>query len=194
MTELEKKSKNKKAMSLVATWIVILAVVIAVVAFFMVNFRSTETYMSTSSDGATVGSLSCTAVNPENPFFASSAQNSNHELKITTRGQAKDKISYVYNGEYASNAAAETAGSSLHADYNIYMGENGIYQESLYPTFSVVENRLKVSLYTEFDKINSVTARLFFINADEFHELNDYSVEDMKVLYESKGFLCEMSE
>ena len=65
---------------------------------------------------------------------------------------------------------------------------------SLYPTFSVVENRLKISLYTEYRKLNTMNAILFFINADEYQGLGDYSVDDLKNLYENKGFSCEMSE
>ena len=195
MTELEKKSKNKKIISSAATWIVAIAVSIAlsVVAFML--FGSKETHISTSTAETIIKSLVCNAANPKNPFFISeTAENYNHEIKVTYRGETADKISYVYDGVYVSNSVADTAGSSLHADYNIYMGENGAYQESLYPTFSVVDNKLKVSLYTEYGKINSVIAKLFFINAEEFHNLDNYSIEDLGNLYAEKGFSCEISE
>ena len=192
MTELEKKSKNKKIISSMATWIVAIAVSIALsVAAFML-FGSKETHISASTTETTIKSLVCNSANPKNPFFISeTAETNNHELKVTYRGETADKISYNYDGSYASNSVADTAGSSLHADYNIYMGENA---ESLYPTFSVVENKLKISLYTEYRKLNTKNAILFFINADEYQGLGDYSVDDLKNLYEGQGFSCEMSE
>ena len=194
MTEFEKKSKNKKIISSAATWIVAIAVSIAlsVVAFML--FSSKETHILANTTETTIRSLVCSSADPKNPFFVSGTETNNHELKVTYRGETADKISYNYDGSYASNSVADTAGSSLHADYNIYMGENGSYQDNLYPTFSVVDNKLKVSLYTEYGKINSVTAKLFFINAEEFHDLDNYSIEDLGNLYAEKGFSCEISE
>lgn len=195
MTELEKKSKNKKIISSTTIWIVAIAVSIALsVAAFML-FGSKETHISTSKTETTIKSLMCNSADPKNPFFVSeTAETNNHVVKVTYRGEIADKISYNYDGSYTSSSVADTVGSSLHADYNIYMGKNGAYQESLYPTFSVVDNKLKVSLYTEYNKVNSVTAKLFFINAEEFHDLDNYSIEDLKNLYVEKGFSCEISE
>lgn len=195
MTELKKKSKNEKLMSSIATWIVIIAVSIGLgVAVFML-FRGEETHISTGTVETLIKSLVCNATNPKNPFFVSdTAEEFNHEIKVTYHGETADKISYIYDGTYASNNMADTAGAALHADYNIYLGENGVYQESLYPTFSVVDNKLKVSLYADYKKLSSVTARLFFINAEEFHDLNNYSAEELGNLYAEKGFSCEISE
>ena len=195
MTELEKKSKNKKMASLIATGIVIIAVSIGLGAAVFMLFRGEETHISTNTAETIIKSLVCNAANPKNPFFISeTAENYNHEIKVTYRGETADKISYMYDGVYVSNSVADTAGASLHADYNIYMGENGVYQESLYPTFSVVDNKLKVSLYADYKKLNSVTAKLFFINAEEFHDLDNYSAEELSNLYAEKGFSCEISE
>ena len=195
MTELEKKSKKKKLISSISTWIVIIATSIGLGAVAFMLFRGEETHISTNTAETVIKSLVCNAASPKNPFFVSeTAENYNHEIKVTYRGETADRISYVYDGVYVSNSVADTAGASLHADYNIYMGENGVYQESLYPTFSVVDNKLKVSLYTEYGKINSVIAKLFFINAEEFHNLDNYSIEDLGNLYAEKGFSCEVSE
>ena len=190
--EFRNKTQNKKVWSMVATGIVILAVVIAAIAILSGFFKNEETYISTKTTDAKVGALSCKASQPVDPFFVSNTVlNNDHELKVTYSGGGIDKINYTYNGEYASNDAANNARSLLHADYNIYMGENA---ESLYPTFSVVENKLKISLYTEYRKLNTKNAILFFINADEYQGLGDYSVDDLRNLYENKGFSCEMSE
>ena len=175
-----------------ATGIVVLAVLIAAVAIFSSFLKSEETYISAETSGIRVGALNCKTSQPSDSFFVSNtALNNDHELKVTYSGERIGRINYIYNGEYDSNDTADTAGSLLHADYNIYMGENA---ESLYPTFSVVENKLKISLYTEYQKLNAKNAKLFFMNADEYHESSNYSIHDLKKIYESKGFSCEISE
>lgn len=190
--ESKNKTKNKKIWSTVATGIVVLAVLVALVAVFWDFFKSKETHISNKTTDIKVGVLNCEAGQPVDPFFASNTVlNSDHELKVIYGGGGIEKINYIYNGEYASNDAADKAGSQLHADYNIYMSKDA---ESLYPTFSVVENKLKISLYVEYRKLNTKNATLFFMNADEYQDLGDYSIDDLKSLYENKGFSCEISE
>ena len=195
MTEPEKRPKNKKLMSSMATWIVVIAVSIGLSVAVSMLFRGEETYTSTGATETAIKSLVCNATDPENPFFISRiAENYNHEIKVTYRDEMADKIFYVYGGSYVSNNVASTAEATLHADYNKYMGDNEVYQESLYPTFSVVDNKLKISLYTDYKKLNSVAAKLFFIDKEEFHDLNNYSAEELGNFYTEKGFSCEISE
>ena len=151
-----------------------------------------ESYVSSEVESGEYGALECTSPDPSEPFFTfDTTQEATHEIKILFADSKLKNATYKYDGIYASREAAENAEAWLHGDYNKYMGNNGINEESLNPNFSVNDNKLIISLYAEANEINDVVAKLFFMDTDAVNKLKNFSVKDFKLLYETKGFTCQ---
>ena len=190
-----KKTKKSGHTGLIVGVIVFLAVAVGVTMLLLQLFKGIETHESTSGGNESIGSLYCEATNPVDAFFTSTrAQNTKHEIKITFRGDTADKISYTYTGTYETEALAEQDNATLHANYNIYMGEHKVSAESLTPAFSTIENMMRISLFTKQSAINSATANLFFLGPDEYGNLKNYSGNTIQSIYKNQGFSCEFKK
>lgn len=197
---MEEKSQNKKktrkrGIDYVTTAIILLAIALFALALFIITNRK-ETRTTVDKTDVTMGALDCKSSNPADPFFVSNgATNVIHEVKVTLKNDAVDKLSYNYYADYESEDRANTARSELHADYNKYMGANNVQHESLSPTFNYDGNKVKVNLFAERGKsLNSTSARLFFLSSEELSELSNYSGSDLEKIYVGKGFDCTFSQ
>ena len=158
-------------------------------------FNGNETYVSGGNEGESVSALDCKATAVSNPFFVSNtAQSVTHEIKVTFADGKANKLSYNYYGTYETPALAETANATLHADYNIYMGENGLSAERLYPTFVAVDNTVKINLFAEKGKLDVPTGKIFFLKADEAVDFFTYSSTVVSKIYNVQGFNCVYGE
>lgn len=184
--------RAKQVWSLVAVIIVVVAVIVALVLIGNLVFKNQEQRISSNEGQTVVRSMDCVAKQPQDAFFQDElATEAEHEIKVTYRNNDANKISYVYDGEYATFNDAEDAEAKLHADYNIYMKD---LADSFSPNFSVIEDELKVSLFADAYDLGSATARMFFITPEEFENMEDYNIDDLKQIYESKGFQCEFDD
>lgn len=182
---------KKEQKKIIDIGILILIIGIILMIIWILSFKK-ESVSTTEPQNNNYASLECTSSSPTNPFFTSTTvQRFTHEIKVLFSDQKIKEISYRYDGTYNSNEAAESAKAHLHAEYNKYMARNGVYEETLNPVFSTNKSKLMVSLYAETKKINPTVARLFFISADDYQTIDNYTAEDFKKLYESKGFSCK---
>ena len=192
MSEVTKKAKNRSAGAICAA-VVILVLVVGLVLVFLMNRTETRTWHDETT--TTTGSLVCTNASPANAFFKHDDEvSAEHKIKVTFKGDQFDKLNYTYTGEFESNEEATSALSEMHADYNIYMGENGLDQEALYATFSPMENEGVINLYISRDDFNSATAKFVFLSNGEFKKMGKYSAEEVQKVYKNKGFTCQLSE
>ena len=171
---------------------VVAIVIIAILVFIPLN--GSEKHISVSKEEAKITALTCESHEHDNAFFTSDTANKiAHDIKVTFQGNNLSKVFYRYNGAYNSNDAAKKDEATLHAKYNIYMGENEISQESLAPTYSTVNTKLDISLYMEEDKkLNPATAVFFFIDKEKLMDYKKFSVNEMKDYYENKNFVCQI--
>jgi len=171
--------------------ILILIIGLILIIIWLLTFEK-ESISTTEPENTNYASLECTSSSPTNPFFSSSTvQRFTHEIKVLISNNKIKEMSYRYDGTFNSSDAAESARAWMHTDYNKYMQANNVYQEILNPVFSVQKSKVTVSLYAESKKINLTVARLFFIDENDFESIDDYTAEDLKKLYESKGFSCQ---
>ncbi len=189
---MSEKEKNNSAIVRILAIIVLVGLII-MVAWILSNGK--ETRETTEVGQGDYNALTCTSSTVENAFFASSdAQRFSHEVKVLFYGESLKELSYRYDGTFSSNSVAENVEAWMHADYNMYMGKNGVYQESLNPVFSVNKSKLIVSLYAEAKKFNLAVAKLFFVDEENFAKLDSYKANDYKKMYEEKGFSCEIHD
>ena len=115
-------------------------------------------------------------------------------MTLTFRNKSFDKISYRYDGVYRAEDIAETEMARMHAKYNKYTGESGVYFGSLNPVFSAVKTKVEISLYGERKTMNKSVMNLFFLEKDVYDELETLDEQDFKKKYEAKGFACILRE
>lgn len=184
--------KNEKSVK----YIVVALVLFVIVIFILLLLNGSETRTSDNGENKSVTALYCIAGNLEGAFFSSTTANTiKNEIKVTFKNNKMDKLFYNYKGTYRSAEVADDDEAVLHAKYNVYMGENHLLQESLSPSYSVVDSKFGLTLYVDdYSKINSATAVLFFIDKDKIAEFQDYSIDQMKTFYEKQSFQCQIGE
>lgn len=167
-------------------------VIFLIILFFILN-SGHETHITGESEEKKITALDCSADNIKGAFFTSSAANTvKNQIKVTFGDDKVDKIFYFFEGVYNSYEVAEHDNAALHARYNKHMSGNGLEQESLTPTFSTVETKMRINLYAKNrEMINRATAVLFFINSDDLEDYLDYSRDQVMEYYQKQGFLCE---
>lgn len=186
---LEQKSKRQFFKGSYIVWSIIIVVVV-LVTWFLNNGHEVR-----KGDGGTVEkqeALVCAAGEVEGMFFSNGAVSEvKNEIKILFSGSKMNKIFYSYTGEYQSEETAKKVNDIMHADYNTYMGRSGAYQESLLPTFAYIGSMERIDLSSGIGELNTVTARLFFLDGEEIDNIKEYSISEWKEFYEDKGFSCK---
>jgi len=190
---MEKMKEDKH--NLLGIKILIFALVLVVVAgmvWLLTNKK--ETVVNSDYKGHNFDSLECrseTLADDFEPVISpGEAERSEYALKLLFDDDELSNISYEFSGIYASDKAAEGAEAWFRTDYNKYMGENGINAESLNPVFMNTDNNLKISLYAERKNFTSSVVPIFLIDREEYGMLSDLSLNNLKKLYENKGFSC----
>lgn len=192
MDRIKKSKRIKAILSVIGLFSVATSTILLGILFF----GTSETHTSTKNEYPTLTVLDCESPSPVDPFFATyNAITTSHRVKIEFRSSFFDKASFTYTATYNSDAEASTASSLLHADYNIYMGsKTGIYQEDLFPTFSIIGPKNIINLYISEKYLDSGTARLIFLDEEELNGLMSSSTpEVMQNIYEQKGFSCKIT-
>lgn len=191
--EEKKKSKNNNNKIVIAVALCLIALIAAILSIL---FSRKETRTTADTTESSVGALYCDSMDPEDPFFtAANVIRASHQLKIIFADSKPDKLTYNYYGTFNAEGVADTARSVLHADYNNYLGANGVDQEILHPTFDYDGSKVKVNLFAEIGSdLNVVTAKLFFLSHEDVNNIKKYTNEDLTKIYESKGFSCTFKE
>ncbi|MBR0372846.1 hypothetical protein IJH72_02830 [Candidatus Saccharibacteria bacterium] len=183
--------KNGKQKSLEITIFCISIAVVTVILCLLFSGKETRT---SSNNIYSTKILYCVNNNPEDSFFTdSNAINNKHEIKVTYKDDKPDKVSYTYTGKFNTSTKADNSNATLHAKYNKYMAEYDLSPTILSPTFSVVESKLKINLFTDISNINNKTGKLFFLNLDEISSLTSESADKLKDIYSDKNFSCEIN-
>ena len=173
-------------------------VIIAIIAFFLVLVLSngTEMHYATERAPEDMVVLVCDGTaSSKNSFFEDNVEMSySDKIKVLFNNEKLNSINYTFSGSYNSEESADEASSKMHAKYNIHMGETGIDQEALYPTFTVDGANLLVNFSITNENLNSKTAELVFIDNDQFKKIKNSSIDEVKNVYKQNGFDCKTSK
>lgn len=176
-------------------WLWWVLIIIAIIVILWLLLRGRTSYTTTGDRRTKVTFLSCESSSVEDPFFVSPyAKTFTHEVKATFSSDDLADITYAYDATYESTAIAETANSRMHGDYNIYMGEHDLPQESLIPNFATGSSTVHISLFAEKSQLNGVTDVLFFLATDDFRADPDYSLSGIRQTLEDQKFTCTYYE
>ena len=188
------EKENKNRLIVIKTIALIILIVAIGIVIWLLTARH-ETHISTTTGSSDYRSLECSAAHPDDPFFApETAQKISHDVSILFTDDNLKEISYRFEGVYNTEEKAEFNKVKMHADYDKYMVSGGLNQEILNPVFSIDKTKVRISLYAEAKKVNSVVARLFFMTGDDFEKISEFKPEDYRKMYESKGFTCKLND
>jgi len=186
--------KKTNRIDLTKTFLLMLIILAAGTVIWLLTNR-TETHITETIKDEEKNSLACKTSHPDDPFFvAERAQNYTHEVKLLFGDEQIREASYKYESTFSSHELAENALANMHVQYNKYLSESDVNPESYNPVFSTDKTKFRISIYAEMNKFNSAVARLFFINQDEFSKIGSMSIEQLKELYEGKGFSCTIGK
>lgn len=172
-------------------YVFVAGIAIALIIVAVLLFKPKTTYVEGGEEIYTIDLLDCRISEHEGAFFNSKiADEALHEIRVTFRENKIDKIYYEYKTSFSSEEVAKSQNAEMHANYNIYMGNKGIEPGKLDPRFSTIDNETTVSLIAEKGDLALSNVSLFFLDANDFQKINSRSIEEMKKLYEGKGFKC----
>ncbi len=169
------------------------AVVVFLVVWLVYNLLTPKvTNTSSEQEKKKHSAIVCTASVPEGAFFSASGVGAQtHTIKAAFEDDKVTKISYQYEGNFETEAAADKANTNFHIDYNEYMGADA---ESLGPSFAAIKTKARINFLAERSQLNSKNARLFFLNAEDVSDLANFAPEKIEKMYEARGFSCKIDE
>ena len=184
---------TKKSSKHWADLLIIIIPIIAVVVLLLILLNKKEgVEIIDNSENNKIESMVCTSKDGNIGVFVSNrAKKVENKIKVFFENKVFNKISYNYTGEFETEEVAEDAKDIYLADYNIYMGEQGVSASILVPTFSQSDNTVLINLVTSRDDISATTARFFFLESIEYNNIKNFPKERIRELYMKKGFICE---
>ena len=173
--------------------IFILVFIVLIISLIFILLTPKETYVHGDGDAQMVFTdiLQCKSSNPDVSFFTYDAEKSEHTIKIIFKDNKINKINYTFDGNFSSDKKAETTLSQMHAEYNTYMGGTSIYQENLTPTFSLLGSEIIINLFIDEKYFVPSTAKIVFLDGNEYVRARDGNIDEIEEIYKSKGFLCD---
>lgn len=191
MTEEKQKKGNKILVVKALSFALVIALIVWVI-WLLNNQHEERTSVDAGQDD--LSSLECTAkeVKKDDDFLFASESTDSYEftMKAIFNTDKLDKLTYEFNGTYASDKLAENMEAKLRAKYYKYMEQNNLGTEYLNPVLADTDDNLKISFYAERKKLTSAVAPVFMITRDEYAKTSNFSLENLKKLYEGKGFSC----
>ncbi len=190
--EVNKAELTKKIIILV----IFLALVVGLVILLVNLLGEKVTYTSTDNKSTVTTSLICKtdSIDVGDAFFdVKDSKNATQQLKAIFDDKKIGSLSYNATINYENYETAKKREAELHFKYGSYMQDNGKEMTDYSPNFSVNEQEVKINLYASKKQITPETAKIFLINATE-SAFDNFSPNSLKVLYEGKGFDCEIKE
>lgn len=185
------EKKNNKSLIIRGISLILVICFIGIVIWLLTYSRETTTI--TNHDNSVSSSLECNSSHPVEPFFHSSnSTKAKHVIRLLFKNDVLNEMSYDYDASFETEDDATYAEAVLHAKYNQYMGEHRLYKDDYSPSFNVIENKVRMSIYADGKKITKSVLPLFYIPDENFEELNDLKPKDLKNIYAKQGFTCSI--
>lgn len=187
-------AKSNKSLVAYAIFIALVMGMVFLVIWILTNKDETRT--SQGGPDSSISALNCDSSSPSTEAFftSTSAQTQKHSIKISFVADRVRDLSYVYNGVFNSEKVAENSRAELNAKYNLYMSDNGARAESYNPVFNFSKTRVDISIYADGGKLDIALAPIFFMTNEEFSKIKTYSKDEVKKIYDEKGFTCKYHE
>ena len=184
---MENKTKNENTRKVAYAIAGVLFVVIAIVLVILFLLNGSVTKGDSSRTDIETESLSCESGDVEYPFFSFDESNKK-SLKINMIFGEKrlDSLSLVYRLYYDDSDKISGSVAVNHADMNKSFNEDGLPVDVFGATYATLDDSMQMTLNASRKQINGATAKYFLLD-----EVTNYSKDNLKEHYESKGFKCK---
>ena len=184
--ETPKKEKRDHRFLKLFFFLLFLVFVILVIIWLL---RGSKTVSGQYPENLKNESLSCVSNELTYPFTPATVSE-DRELKINAVFNGENHLSSInlsYSLGYQTTEEVVSAEAVAHADFNRKLGKRGFSAGKFNNKFTVLDNRLVVSIYGASGDIVDNTADFFMI--DSSSELPK-TIRDYKKTYEALGFEC----
>lgn len=184
-----KESKSRKIIGIILINTIIIICVV-VLAFSMKGETRTS---GQNPANVTSESLVCESTEINYPIITYDNSVSK-KLKIVTNfyDNKATAISLVYELFYNSTQQITASEAHNHAAINISFGKDGLGADSFNASYSKMENSMKMSLYTNTNNIEPISAKYFMLNTNSTDDLPS-TIQEYKTNYEEQGFICNLN-
>ena len=97
-----------------------------------------------------------------------------------------DSLSLIYRLYYDNNDKITGSEAVNHADMNKSFTKDGLSNDAFGATYAILNDSMQMTLNANKKQINGATAKYFLLD-----EVTNYSKDNLKEHYESKGFKCK---
>ncbi len=195
MEETQTVSKKKRRKAGKTNWLAtagisLILIAAALLVCFFLNGKTTVT--GGWPEPETSESLSCEAEGRAYPFFRYD-NSTKKTTKITAvfKNDVLKTISLVHELYYNSSAEITQSEAENHAALNLRMQDERLGADALGANYAKLEDRMKMSLFADADKLNSGTVKYFEL---DWTESGEYNLATARKNYEAKGYKCATSE
>ena len=124
---------------------------------------------------------------------AGAVDSDNKELKINALFNDEEQLSTIhltYTLEYSTEKEAASAEAISHADFNRALGKAGFSAGKFNNKFTILENKLVISLYGTSSDLTEYAGDFFMINSQDSMPK---TLSEYRQNYEAQGFSCVSS-
>lgn len=187
--ETEKSTRDgKRSKKQIRSW-VFLVIVLLVAFILLLLSRETITETGSTPSPNTTTALVCTASNVSYAKISSSVmENSTLEIKaLFTNDSDLSNVSLTFTTRYASNEAAVAAEAVMHHEFGTLLANEGFDFTAFSNKFSVIDNKVIITLYSGQAGLTAKTAPYFMIPSSAITA----SKSTFKKLLAAEGINCK---
>lgn len=182
---------NKKSIFALIAFILVLVFVVILIIFLL---RGQTTVSGEYPEDVKDRSLVCRVEYLSYPIFTyDGSDKKDLEVSIIFGQSSARSISLKYNLYYSDAEKIKASEAINHAAMNKSFGADSLHADALGISYARLSDRMSTSLYSQFGKVDSVSAKYFMIDRYEDYSIPS-SLEELKANYERKGFSCQVSE
>lgn len=185
----QKNQKDHRIVKLIIFFVTILIIILAIIWLF----RSKNTISGRYPESISSESLEC--VSNDNNYEKLGAFNIEPEeaelkLSLTFRDDRElSSISLKNTLTFSSESEAASAEAYAHAAFNTGLTQKGLSSEEFSNKFTVMDNRLMVTIHSVTSDINEYFRDYFLIPNEE----SPKTLQDFRNTYSAQGFRCSSS-
>lgn len=185
---MEEKSKGNDTTKKITYSIMgVLLIVVAAVLVILFLLNGNTTISDSTRTDIVTDSLSCEASGVEYPIFTiDKSDKKNFKINMLFSDKKLDSLSLIYRLYYSNDDDISNSEVTNHIDMNKSFDDNGLSPDSFGAVYAILDDSMQMTLNASRKQINGSTAKYFLLE-----DVVNYSEDNLKNHYESKGFKCK---
>ncbi len=183
----EKSKENNTTKKIIYAILGVLLIVVAVVLVILFLLRGNTTISDSTRTDIVTESLSCEANDVEYPIFTfDKSDKKSFKINMVFGEKKLDTLSLIYRLYYSNTDDITESEVTNHIAMNESFADDGLQPNSFGAVFATLNDSMQMTLNAVKKQINGSSAKYFLLE-----EVANYSKDNLKKHYESKGFECK---